>query len=663
MVREFEMSREKKSMYYITTSRALYSLPNLEVFLGANVKRYCKAVSASRAAAMLAWGRKASSLKADRKAAELGIPVLRLEDGFIRSVSSRSDSPLSLVRDDVGIYYDASKPSRLDLLLDRDLDDIEVSRASNIIKLWRDARISKYNNGRESDFSYLKPFVLVIDQTYGDASVTFGGANSHSFQRMLDCALERFPDHQVVIKTHPDVIHGRKSGYLTNPRLGESPRIKLISEPVHPPSLIEKADAVFCVTSQIGFEALIWGKEVHVFGMPFYAGRGLTNDYTAPPSFRKPISLFSLVYRSLVDYPRYVDPETADRCTAERAISWLGFQREQIERFPGTLYIEHIPRWKRSSFNAFFAGSSLVEKGKKEAPSGVKRVVWGRSAADDGTICVEDGFIRSVGLGADLVQPQSWIIDSSGMYYDSSRPSRLELMLQFGVFFPQTLKRADKLIDTIKSKGITKYNTGLRTWQAPLGCSNVVLVPGQVESDASIRYGSPVVKRNLDLLKAVRRNCPGAYILYKPHPDVVAGLRKNGNDYHELEKFCDELVFDQDMSYLLERVDEVHTITSLTGFEALLRGVKVTCYGQPFYGGWGLTNDVHPCSRRTRRRSLEELVAAALIFYPTYISVATRRFTTVETVIREIEMRRLSKRAEVSILKLVSRYLRRFWKF
>ncbi len=62
-------------------------------------------------------------------------------------------------------------------------------------------------------------------------------------------------------------------------------------------------------------------------------------------------------------------------------------------------------------------------------------------------------------------------------------------------------------------------------------------------------------------------------------------------------------------------------MTSLTGFEALLRGRPVTCYGQPFYSGWGLTRDLHPPNeRRQRRLVLDELVAGALIDYPLYLN-------------------------------------------
>jgi capsular polysaccharide export protein len=99
---------------------------------------------------------------------------------------------------------------------------------------------------------------------------------------------------------------------------------------------------------------------------------------------------------------------------------------------------------------------------------------------------------------------------------------------------------------------------------------------------------------------------------------------------------CDEVVIDIAMGELLTVVDEVHALTSLTGFEALLRGKTVTCYGQPFYAGWGLTHDLMPLTRRTRRLTLDQLVAGALILYPTYVSRTTGKFTTPERALDEL---------------------------
>nr|WP_282450966.1 capsular polysaccharide biosynthesis protein [Marinobacter bryozoorum] len=621
-------------------------------------------MSVAGAGVVLAWGRKPSAAKAEALAGRLGLPVLRLEDGFLRSVEPGAEQPpLALAWDDQGIYYDAGRPSRLDRLLDQPLSDEQADRARSLVSAWRAGRVSKYNHARERDYSHLSPYVLVVDQTFGDASVGFGQADAGAFDAMLVAALERFPDHRVVLKTHPDVVAGRKQGYFSASSAARDSRVCWIGDNVHAPALIERADAVFCVTSQVGFEALLWGKPVHVFGMPFYAGRGLTVDAQPPPGFRAPVSLEALVHAALVAYPRYVDPETGAPCEVERALEWLALQRHQRERFPARLYSPRVPRWKRRALSRFLAGSELVDERQEPAPEGAPQVVWGMAPCREPVIRVEDGFIRSVGLGADLVQPQSWVLDDVGMYYDATCPSRLEQLLCETRFSAELLDRAGALTETLARLGTTKYNTGDRSWRRPDDVEQVILVPGQVESDASIRFGSPQVRSNLALLQSVREQHPGAWVVYKPHPDVVAGLRKPGTNEADAANWCDELVTDQDMAHMLGQVDAVHTMTSLTGFEALVRGIPVTCHGQPFYSGWGLTTDVFPCPRRQRKLQLAELVAATLILYPTYVSRRTGQFTTVEAVIAEIQELRGKSSGRAGILTRLSRLLRRAWRF
>ena len=41
-------------------------------------------------------------------------------------------------------------------------------------------------------------------------------------------------------------------------------------------------------------------------------------------------------------------------------------------------------------------------------------------------ISVEDGFVRSVGLGGNLISPLSLLFDKKGIHYDGSKPSDLE---------------------------------------------------------------------------------------------------------------------------------------------------------------------------------------------------------------------------------------------
>ncbi len=278
----------------------------------------------------------------------------------------------------------------------------------------------------------------------------------------------------------------------------------------------------------------------------------------------------------------------------------------------------------------------------KNLPVGSVLLLWGSTAVPEQTpqyiriVRLEDGFLRSVGLGADLIHPVSWVIDQSGIYYDARQPSDLELLLLNTVFSGQLLARAALLRERIVLSGLTKYNLGSLRWQRPSGVLTVILVPGQVETDASIYFGAVGITGNLALLQTVRRANPDAYIVYKPHPDVVAGLRAQGQGESAAKQWCDELVVDSAMQEMLNQVDEVHVMTSLTGFEALLRGIKVVCYGQPFYAGWGLSDDVIPVTRRHRLLSLDELVAASLILYPTYVSRRTGKITTPEQALDEL---------------------------
>ncbi len=259
---------------------------------------------------------------------------------------------------------------------------------------------------------------------------------------------------------------------------------------------------------------------------------------------------------------------------------------------------------------------------------------------------LEDGFLRSVGLGADLVRPLSWVVDRSGIYFDPRQPSDLETLLNEGEIDADLVTRAAGLRAAIVGSGLTKYNLGFAAWQRPsqLGTGRaVVLVAGQVESDASVICGAGAISTNLDLLRAVRADRPGAWVIFKPHPDLLARLRSGQALDADLRACCDEVVTDCAMGPLLEAVDEVHVMTSLAGFEALLRGKAVTTYGMPFYAGWGMTRDLGlslaVAARRQRRRHLDELVAAALILYPLYIDTKGRP-TTPEAVLSELRAMR-----------------------
>ena len=164
-----------------------------------------------------------------------------------------------------------------------------------------------------------------------------------------------------------------------------------------------------------------------------------------------------------------------------------------------------------------------------------------------------------------------------------------------------------------------------------------MLVIGQVEADASVRFGGVDILSNTALLRAVREQFPNAFIVYKPHPDIATSVRFSGGSSADHQRAYDLLVSDVALVDCLPFVDALHTISSLSGFEALIRGVPVFCYGLPFYAGWGLTTDRHRLDRRTRKLSLLELIAGSLILYPSYLHPKSQLYCTPEALITALQ--------------------------
>lgn len=624
---------------FVAVSERLAALKQLSELVGGPVVNPQTLKDGAQVRAVLAWGCKPSANKAKVYAAQNGLPVWQLEDGFLRSVGLGNDAaPLSIVVDDTGIYYDATRPSALEALIAHPLATEQLRRAQTLAEQWRQGRVSKYNHSREMHGGLPERFVLVADQTYGDMSIRYGLADASNFTRMLEAALDEHPDKTVLLKVHPDVFDGRKRGHFERLTPGQAARVQVLGKDVHPAGLLERAAAVYAVTSQMGFEGLLWGKPVHSFGMPFYAGWGLTCDALPPPERRQPVALENLIHAALIAYPRYVDAETGKRCNAEQVLHYLALQRRMRERFPEQLYLSGFARWKKPVARAYFAGSQVkFVKYSWQIPAGATLAVWGRKPlpkrlpSNIEQLRVEDGFLRSVGLGADLVWPLSWVTDRRGIYYDATGPSELEELLQNTRFDTELTTRAKHLREAIVSHGLTKYNVGDGAWRRPDGILKVILVPGQIETDASIRYGSPHIRSNLELLQKVRAANPEAYIIYKLHPE-----NRSDEEKRSAANCCNEVLHEMPITALYDSIDEVHVLTSQTGFEALLRGLPVVTYGQPFYAGWGLTDDKFPPARRTRQLSLDELVAGVLILYPTYVSRRTRHFTTPERALKEL---------------------------
>ena len=618
--------------------------------------------------ALLAWGRRPSARRVERLAQRWQLPVWHLEDGLLRSLAKgRDHPPLALLVDDLGVHFDATRPSRLEQRIAAPLAPEQRRRARQIRQLWCDLRLSKLNPAQESPAPD-QPFVLVVDQSAGDRSIALGQAGPQRFQQMLQEALRDHPDCTVVVKVHPDVIRGRARGHFHRRDL-QHPRIQLCADGLHPAALLEQARAVYVVTSQVGFEALLWGKPVHCFGMPFYAGWGLTSDRLPAPSRRRPgIELEAVVHAALVAGTRCVDPHQHRPCSIEELMQAIGLQRQHQAGGPTRVEAFGFTPWKQPSLRRFLAGRAVRFRWARSLPGRRAEAVavWGRRArprllatAADRTLpvlWVEDGFLRSVGLGADLIDPISWVVDRTGMYYDATGPSDLERLLVGSDWTATQLERAAALRQRLVTEAITKYNLSGASWQRPASASRVVLVVGQVESDASIRFGAPALNSNLALLQAVRAAEPDAFVIYKPHPDVVAGLCRSGEGELQAAAFCDQVLTEGSISTLFSQVDALHVLTSLAGFEALLRGVEVHCWGLPFYAGWGLTRDQLRCERRGRSLPLDALVHGALIDYPRYVSRHSGWFISPEQAIDELVAWRQGPPVQRSLVQALFRH-------
>ena len=459
---------------YACTSLVLARSAALHSILGEPPVFYSRLL-ALKGEKVLGWGRKWSGRRATALATKFSRKALLIEDGFVRSLG-RDDQALSLVLDTTGIYYDSSIPSDLEQLAQEVLSESDISRARRLMAIWRSQRLSKYN--AERDFSGDLParYVLVCDQTFGDASIVYGGATNESFSQMLQAALAEYPDHDIILKTHPDVVTSGKKGYFELAALRANNRVQILADVSHPSRLIEHADAIYTVTSQIGFEALIWGKPVRCFGMPFYAGWGLTVDELPAPARRHPIQLEQLVHAALVRYPHYIDPVARTPCMAERTFAYLGLQRRKRTEFSQKITAYGFSRWKQPFIKSFLQGSDVTfATGPRKASAehcSPTVALWGSTASpsvstDKTILRIEDGFLRSSGLGADLVRPLSLVIDDVGIYFDASRPSRLELILETEKPDDRSIKRARALREKIVQLDVTKYNLGTHAWNRP----------------------------------------------------------------------------------------------------------------------------------------------------------------------------------------------------
>ncbi|OEW29423.1 capsule biosynthesis protein [Campylobacter jejuni] len=685
-------------MKYYSISKKL--IANVRNFY--TISLYKKNLKINKDDLFFGWGRKKSGLKAMNLAKKYKTKFILLEDGFIRSLNlGVENSPsFSIVKDDVGIYYDATMPSKLENLLNTyEFKDEENRQAKKAIELIKKYKISKYNNNLDIPDDYFQKDekrVLIITQTANDASLEFGLAKDFKTVDMIKDAIKENPDSKIYIKIHPDVLSGKKQSDLDINSLPKE--CILIIENFNPIALLEFFDKVYTKTSGMGFEALMQECECICYGMPFYAGWGLTKDKLECKRRMQKRSLEEVFYAAYILYSEYFNPYLNQKSNIFDTIQTLAKYKDVEKANSNRLFMLGFTLWKRHFIKPFFKAKnneiiflnsikSLVRYKLKEDD---KFFIWGKKY-DKNTLTnllltkakeqnltnftpkislVEDGFIRSISLGSDLTRPFSLIVDDKGLYIDPNKPSKLEELLQNEIFDENMLNRAKNIIKILLENRFSKYN-GLKHEDLKINAKigqKIILIPAQVEDDASMILGGFGLS-TLGLIKEVRSKNQDAYIIFKPHPDVLSGNRVGLKDETLILEFCDEIVKDCSIDSAIKIADEIHTITSTSGFDALLRAKKVFTYGMPFYAGWGLTKDKHKCERRTRKLSLEELVAGALIIYPRYINPKTKTLCEIEVcldIMLNLQKDYFSKKhikLAIDFKTFILRKIRRFYEF
>jgi capsular polysaccharide export protein len=617
---------------------------------------------------VVVWGHSPYAHRGEAAARRHALPLIRIEDAFLRSVhpGRSGDPPLGLMIDPSGVHFDSTKPSALEHILARHpLDDSNLmARARDGIARLRVLDLSKYNNHHPEAPLPAPGYVLVIDQTRGDASIAHAGASAITFREMLVLAQTEHPTARIVIKTHPETRSGHRPGHFTT--ADATGRISLLADPVSPHRLLEGAIAVYTVSSQMGFEAVLAGHRPVVLGQPFYIGWSLTDDRAPLPRRTRTLSRTQLFAAALILAPTWYDPCRDRLCAFEEAVDQLEAEVRAWREDRRGHVAAGMRLWKRSRLQDFFGrqkplifANDPARAATIAAAKNRSLLIWaGKAPPDTAAIRVEDGFLRSRGLGAELIPPLSLVTDDLGIYYDPTRESRLERLIQ-APLPPGAGDRASDLIHRLIAQRVSKYNLPGTLLDLPQG--NRILVPGQVEDDASIRLGSPDITTNFALLNTALSANPGAILIYKPHPDVESGLRPgaiSANQLAAVRKTATDtgaallIASHADALALIDACDAVWTMTSLLGFEALLRGKSVTCLGAPFYAGWGLTIDRCPIPLRRKqapdghplpRPTLNHLVHAALIAYPRYYDPVARLPCPPEVAVDRLSQGRLPR--------------------
>ena len=576
-------------------------------------------------------------------------PILRLTPGIFAGYH-RDASPLSIYfayQSDV--YYDFTKESNIESILRSNWipSEEEWKLAASALQMINKYGITKYNEYPHLPENFVKSSnihnILLVDQPVDDHTVLTGSANEQTFNDMLLYAFDNFPYSTIYVKLHPDTIDGKKEGYLKRlldkHQLADHPSIVLIDQHCNITSFFNFVQEVFVVTSQVGFEALLRGKSVTCFGMPFYAGWGLTNDMQVLTYAKPKRTLIDLFIVLAIQHCLYLNPFTKKKGTILDFLEYISLQQRHSNKKDILFYNSHFSDCKNIDLLLDLKGKKPVSLNN---PRKFKKYYDCLVIADNKkdyqavtankckhSAFMADGFLFS-SFGSPK-EPLSLIIDYNGPYYDPKAYSDLEYLLSNENFTEHEKKLSEHFLDSLRvtyaQKARLEEVGNLAAIKRDAGSKKIIFVPGQAEDDdLTFVGGHMAINNDYHFLKTICEQNENSFIVYKPHHNhktktnsevskegiislnAIAGQKKN------------KLVIEDNasISHCIDYCTEVHINNHDCGLEAIIKGKKVITYGNPFYSGYGLTEDKQHSLRPKRNLTVHELALGTYMLYPRY---------------------------------------------
>jgi capsular polysaccharide export protein len=431
------------------------------------------------------------------------------------------------------------------------------------------------------------------------------------------------------------IVKAKKSKLTT--RLIKKHKLTVIEPVYNSHTLIRRFKKIFInKNGGMGLEALLLDRRVYCYGENFLSGWSLTHDHPMLLVKGKQ-TLEDVATTILFKAHTYYDPIFEKDSTIEDVLRFYKRTLTISQQNLGALKAFGFPWWRRPYVKPYLFTFSpkLSFSYKRSSIKTTDRVIlWGKQPKQlfaQKVMRMEDGFLDSKSPSVNLSFPYSLVLDWRGVYYNAHQPSDLESILNHFNINQELVRRAQALRKLILNQRPKNSQTDHlpKDWQTH---KNRILVVGQADNDPSIKFGS-TIRTNKELLQKVRADYPGAFIIYRPPAHTKQGFLTD----KELTTLCDNVMIpDQSLQTAFNHVQHICTRTSLVGFEALLRQKSVVTYGQPFYANWGLTEDRFPLDRRVKKRTLDELVAAVYIVYPSYFDWDTGLLCEPEDIIERL---------------------------